>query len=229
MLKRPSIDGSATFSRLSSVVVTVSERSRVFQRPNVNRFASLAYQFVREQNYQSEQQPRIYEKIRRRPHAEPVRMADLEQWRNFDPYLSRRTAAHRTKLSGKHFSSDYLLKKRRPFTLSRNQDKDIFVTNKTNFRTQLKKCEELLENGESEIIIHGLGAAIQRACSLALQLKLIHRGTIDLDIKTSSVPIIDDLEPLTDDVDYDTNNRQNSAIHIRVFKTFLIGGLRNLE
>lgn len=158
-------------------------------------------------------------------------MADPEkrEWSNFDRNFSAETAVHGSRLSGKRSSGDYLLRKRIPFGPSRNQNRDIFVTNKTNFRGQLKKCEKLFENGSPEIIIHGLGAAVERACCLALQLRSIHRGTIDLDIKTSTVPITDDLEPLTDNADYDTNSRQNSAIHIRAFKKLAIGGLRYPE
>ena len=54
----------------------------------------------------------------------------------------------------------------------------------------MKKCEKFLNNGNFEIIIHGLGSTIQKACSLALQLQEIHYGSIELDIKTSTISII---------------------------------------
>lgn len=57
-------------------------------------------------------------------------------------------------------------------------------------KAQLKKCEKLFNIGISEIIIHGLGAAIKRACNLALQLKEIHHNSLDLDIKTSTEELI---------------------------------------
>ncbi|XP_015601320.1 ribonuclease P protein subunit p20 isoform X1 [Cephus cinctus] len=121
--------------------------------------------------------------------------------------------------------SKHILRKRLPVCQPK-RNKDIYVTNKTSFKAQLNKCEKLLDAGEPEVIIHGLGAAINRACNLALQLKENHHGTVDLDINTSTVDIIDDFEPLTDDADYEVNNRQNSAIHIRVFRTALIGTLK---
>lgn len=40
------------------------------------------------------------------------------------------------------------------------------------------------------MIIHGLGAAVQRACSLALQLQKNHYGSIGLEVKTSTISII---------------------------------------
>lgn len=76
------------------------------------------------------------------------------------------------------------------------------------------------------MIIHGLGAAVYRACNLALQLREIHYGGMELDIKTSTTSIIDDFEPLCDSADYETINRSNSAVHIRVFRKFSIGGLK---
>ncbi|KZC08716.1 PREDICTED: ribonuclease P protein subunit p20 [Dufourea novaeangliae] len=129
----------------------------------------------------------------------------------------------------KLLSADYTIKKRQPFDLKKKRDKDVFITNKTNFKAQLKICEKLFNNGAGEVIIHGLGAAVHRACSLALQLKEIHYSGIDFDIKTSTTPIIDDFEPLQDNADYETINRNNSAIHIRVFRKFSIGSLKYQE
>ncbi|XP_017892689.1 ribonuclease P protein subunit p20 [Ceratina calcarata] len=129
----------------------------------------------------------------------------------------------------KLLSSDYVIKKRQPFGTASKRIKDVFVTNKTNFKAQLKKCEKLLNNGMSEVIIHGLGAAVTRACNLALQLREAHYGGIELDIKTSTVSIIDDFEPLNDNLDYETINRNNSAVHIRAFRKFSVSSLKYHE
>jgi len=48
----------------------------------------------------------------------------------------------------------------------------------------------LFDKGASELVIHGLGAAVCKAASLALQLKEIHHETLDLDIRTSSVALV---------------------------------------
>jgi len=53
----------------------------------------------------------------------------------------------------------------------------------------LRKCEKRFDKGASELIIHGLGAAVFKAVNLALRLKEIHHGTLDLDIKTSTVTL----------------------------------------
>lgn len=126
-------------------------------------------------------------------------------------------------------SSDYVIKRRQPFGSASKRSKDVFVTNRTNFKAQLRKCEKLLNDGMSEVIIHGLGAAVNRACSLALQLREAHYGGIELDIKTSTVSIIDDFEPLDDDLDYETVTRNNSAVHIRAFRKFSVGSLKYHE
>lgn len=126
-------------------------------------------------------------------------------------------------------SSDYIVRKRQPFGAQRKRDNHVFVTNKTNYKAQLRKCEKLLNNDASEVIIHALGAAIHRACCLALHAKEIHYGSVELDIKTSTVSLFDDFEPLNDDADYETITRNNSAVHIRLFRKFSIGGLRYQE
>ncbi|XP_046817967.1 ribonuclease P protein subunit p20 [Vespa crabro] len=122
-------------------------------------------------------------------------------------------------------NGNYTLRKRQP-KLIRQVNRDIYVTNKTDFKAQISKCEKLLNIGVSEIIIHGLGAAIDRACNLALQLKEIHHNSLDLDIKTSTAELIDDFEPLNDDYDYKVKMRRNSAIHIRVFRKEAMGILQ---
>ena len=39
---------------------------------------------------------------------------------------------------------------------------DIYITNKTDFMAQLKRCEYLLKNKSNEIYIHAMGIAINR-------------------------------------------------------------------
>ncbi|GBP97200.1 Ribonuclease P protein subunit p20 [Eumeta japonica] len=99
----------------------------------------------------------------------------------------------------------------------------IFITKKTNFKAQLDKCCDLLTKGENEIILHGLGAAIQRCCNLALQLQTLFAGTCQIEVNTGTVDVVDDLEPLTDDLDYGAQVRHSSSIHIRIFRTVLLG------
>jgi len=128
-------------------------------------------------------------------------------------------------------------------------------------KAQLYKCEKFFDKGESELIIHGLGAAVYKACNLALRLKEIHYGTLELDIKTSTVTLtgkymfsyiyikfiqfiqfinlykiliiyllfIDELETLDDDAEDKINNRQNSAIHIRIFRILPVSKLRQTD
>ncbi|XP_011495986.1 PREDICTED: ribonuclease P protein subunit p20 [Ceratosolen solmsi marchali] len=121
-------------------------------------------------------------------------------------------------------SNDHILKKRKPLRFHKKKN-DIYVNNKTNFKVYLKICEKYLHDSK-EVTLHGLGATINRVCNLALYLKKIHCDTLDLDIKTSSINLVDDLEPNKDDADYKINQRLNSAIHIRVFPIELVKPLR---
>ncbi|EFN77340.1 ribonuclease P protein subunit p20 [Harpegnathos saltator] len=153
-------------------------------------------------------------------------MAEVDNKLNVDNIASKRKRLCRENdktLS----SSEYVLRKTKFSKFNRKGSKDIFVNNKSHFKAQLYKCEKLFDNGASELIIHGLGAAVYKATSLALRLNEIHHGCLDLDIKTSTVQLEDKLESLNDDMDDEINNRQNSAIHIRVFRKIPVAVLRS--
>lgn len=47
---------------------------------------------------------------------------------------------------------------------------DVYVTNKTDFRATLKKCENILNSEEGEVFLHCIGNAINRGINLALKL-----------------------------------------------------------
>ncbi|XP_026761695.1 ribonuclease P protein subunit p20-like isoform X1 [Galleria mellonella] len=119
-------------------------------------------------------------------------------------------------------NKNYAVKKRLPLRPVDGENV-IFITKKTNFKAQLEKCCDLLTKGEKEIILHGLGAAIQRCCNLALQLEILFSGTCQLEVNTGTVDLVDDLEPLIDDLDFGTQVRHTSSVHIRVFRSAMLG------
>ncbi|CAH0398254.1 unnamed protein product [Chilo suppressalis] len=119
-------------------------------------------------------------------------------------------------------NKNYAVKKRLPIRPV-DGDNVVFITKKTNFKAQLDRCCDLLTKGEKEIILHGLGAAIQRCCNLALQLESLFSGTCQIEVNTGTVDLVDDLEPLADDLDFGTQVRHSSSIHIRVFRTAMLG------
>uniref|UniRef100_A0A8C8RK72 Ribonuclease P protein subunit p20 n=1 Tax=Pelusios castaneus TaxID=367368 RepID=A0A8C8RK72_9SAUR len=116
--------------------------------------------------------------------------------------------------------AELALRRRLPPRLPRRRG-DVYVNMKTDFKAQLSRCQKLLGPGGgcTEICIHGLGLAINRAINIALQLQAAGAGTLRLDANTSTVELTDALEP-GDGAD-DTRQplaraRNNSAIHIRV-------------
>ncbi|NXV25325.1 POP7 protein, partial [Cepphus grylle] len=76
---------------------------------------------------------------------------------------------------------------------------DIFVTARTDFRAQLRRCQRLLAPGgggggphgppPGELRLHGLGLAVPRAINLALQLQAGAPGALRLHASTSSVTL----------------------------------------
>ncbi|XP_013194853.2 ribonuclease P protein subunit p20 isoform X1 [Amyelois transitella] len=119
-------------------------------------------------------------------------------------------------------NKNYAVKKRLPVRPI-DSDNVIFITKKTNFKAQLDKCCDLLTKGEKEIILHGLGAAIQRCCNLALQLEILFSGTCQIEVNTGTVDLVDDLEPLNEDLEFGAQVRHSSSIHIRIFRTAMLG------
>lgn len=57
-------------------------------------------------------------------------------------------------------------------------------------QAQLDKCCDLLIKGEKEIILHGLGSAIQRCRNLALQLEVLFSGTCQLEVNTGTIDLV---------------------------------------
>lgn len=112
---------------------------------------------------------------------------------------------------------EYILRKRLPKTLPKRKN-DVYINKKTDFKAQLARCQRMLDTGENELYIHGLGAALNRAINLALQLKALGNGSIEVSANTSTVELTDDLEPLDEELEPGQNFRSNSAIHIKVFR-----------
>ncbi|KAM4876238.1 ribonuclease P protein subunit p20 [Sylvia borin] len=102
---------------------------------------------------------------------------------------------------------------------------DVFVTSRSDFRAQLRRCQRLLApggapgTGTGELRLHGLGLAVPRTINLALQLQAGAGGALRLHASTSSVPLRAHRDPRDhrdgDGDDGDTP-RHNSAIHIRL-------------
>ncbi|XP_070623030.1 LOW QUALITY PROTEIN: ribonuclease P protein subunit p20 [Erythrolamprus reginae] len=111
------------------------------------------------------------------------------------------------------------LRRRLPRRLPRRRG-DIYINMKTDFRAQLIRCQKLLAPGGgcTELCIHGLGLAINRAINVALQLEATGCGALRLAANTSTVQLADDAEPEGDRDEPLTRARHNSAIHIRVLR-----------
>ncbi|CAH4028382.1 ribonuclease P protein subunit p20-like isoform X1 [Pieris brassicae] len=139
-----------------------------------------------------------------------------------DEINSKRKQDQQQNIQKRRPNKNYALKKRLPLR-PKEGDNVIFITKKTNFKAQLDKCCDLLTKGEKDIILHGLGAAIQRCCNLALQVEALFAGTCQIEVNTGTVDLVDDLEPITDDLEFGAQVRHSSSIHIRIFRTALLG------
>lgn len=91
-----------------------------------------------------------------------------------------------------------------------------------NFLWTVDRCRKLLESGKYDAIyVHGLGAAVDRAVNIALQLKVTSVGSVaplEVSANTSTIDLIDDFIPVDDDHEPTTRSRRSSAIHIKVYR-----------
>ncbi|CAH0563995.1 unnamed protein product [Brassicogethes aeneus] len=120
----------------------------------------------------------------------------------------------------KQSSKDHIFRKRNPPKPERD-DSVIYVSTKTHIKALLQKCNKLIGENASEIVIYCLGAAIQRGILLALQICEEH-SDFELHTNTLTTELIDDLEPAADDADYEIQKRFNSALRIKLSRKDLL-------
>ncbi|TMW46138.1 hypothetical protein DOY81_008782 [Sarcophaga bullata] len=105
---------------------------------------------------------------------------------------------------------------KKPATKPNRRQNDVYITTKSNFKAQQKRCEELLNAGIREIYLHCLGNAIIRGLNLALNLVNNSNNTLSYAINTSTVHLIDEYHPLYDHDEMRIERRTNSAVHIKI-------------
>ncbi|KAG0237164.1 ribonucleases P/MRP protein subunit pop7 [Actinomortierella wolfii] len=94
---------------------------------------------------------------------------------------------------------------------------DIYVTNSSSYKGQLYRAKKLLvEDGLDYILLHAVGAAIERAIAVAMGVSEACSGQVRCHTETSTVKLVDDVVPTDTEKDLDTQTRNNSAITIRI-------------
>jgi len=66
-----------------------------------------------------------------------------------------------------------------------------------------------------------MGYSITRGLNLALQLIQNSEGALSYTINTSTIQLVDELHPLCDEDDITFRQRNNSALHIKIFNSSL--------
>ncbi|XP_058461176.1 ribonuclease P protein subunit p20 [Malaya genurostris] len=120
--------------------------------------------------------------------------------------------------AGRKFSDRHIIKKR-ALPKYYTRENDIYVTYKSDFTFQFKKCLEILNSHIGEVFLHCTGRAINRGINLALKIKEEYSDAFDYEVNTSTITVTDDLHPLKDDDDFSEQRRMNSCLHIRLYRT----------
>ncbi|XP_058813063.1 ribonuclease P protein subunit p20 [Topomyia yanbarensis] len=131
---------------------------------------------------------------------------------------SERNGATNDTGTGRKFSDRHLIKKR-VLPKYYTRENDIYVTYKSDFTFQFKKCLEILNSHIGEAFLHCTGRAINRGINLALKIKEEYPDAFDYEVNTSTITVTDDLHPLKDDDDFSEQRRMNSCLHIRLYRT----------
>ncbi|XP_062535588.1 ribonuclease P protein subunit p20 [Armigeres subalbatus] len=119
---------------------------------------------------------------------------------------------------GRKFSDRHVLKKR-VLPKYYTRENDIYVTYKSDFTFQYKRCLDILNSSIGEAFLHCTGRAINQGINLALKIKAEYPEAFEFEVNTSTISVTDDLHPLKDDDDFMEQRRMNSCLHIRLFRT----------
>ncbi|KAI8086842.1 uncharacterized protein B0P05DRAFT_13025 [Gilbertella persicaria] len=104
---------------------------------------------------------------------------------------------------------------------------DIYVSNKTKTAAIIKRVTRLmLKENHQHVTLHGLGAMVIRASSMALAVQQALENQVLLKPKTETVQLIDDIIPEDMDKDLETQKRANSVIHIQIEATAGLAALQ---
>ncbi|XP_034100476.1 ribonuclease P protein subunit p20 [Drosophila nasuta] len=114
-----------------------------------------------------------------------------------------------------------VVRKQPPRAAATDNRHNIYITSKTDFRAQQKRCEDLLNSGAKEIYLHCMGYSITRGLNLALRLIQNSEGALSYVINTSTIKLLDELHPLCDEDDLTFRQRNNSALHIKIYNSSL--------
>ncbi|XP_055551394.1 ribonuclease P protein subunit p20 [Wyeomyia smithii] len=131
---------------------------------------------------------------------------------------SERTGNSFNSAPERKFSDRHVLKKR-VLPKYYTRENDIYVTYKSDFTFQFKKCLELLNSHIGEVFLHCTGRAINRGINLTLKIKAEYPDAFNYEVNTSTITVTDDLHPLRDDDDFSEQRRLNSCLHIRLYRT----------
>ncbi|EDW06094.1 ribonuclease P protein subunit p20 [Drosophila mojavensis] len=116
--------------------------------------------------------------------------------------------------------SQHIVRKLPP-RVTNDKRNNIYITSKSDFKAQQKRCEDLLNAGTKEIYLHCMGYSITRGLTLALRLIDNSDGALSYAINTSTIKLVDELHPLCDEDDITYRQRNNSALHIKIFNNSL--------
>ncbi|XP_004536742.2 ribonuclease P protein subunit p20 [Ceratitis capitata] len=97
-------------------------------------------------------------------------------------------------------------------------EQDVYITSKSSFEAQVKNITDTFNSGGKEIYLHCLGSSINRCLNLALHIIKNSGSRLSYSIHTSTIKLIDESHPLHEHEDVALRARNNSAVHIKLFR-----------
>lgn len=114
--------------------------------------------------------------------------------------------------------SIYRYRKRLPMR-NPSAKRDIFVSRSSTFGALKARAVSLLDTSSQPIYLHAMGAAITMCCNLAVTIQAESGGNVVLAVRTNTVQVFDDYEPLVEGYPEITRSRAKSAIKIKISRT----------
>ncbi len=101
-----------------------------------------------------------------------------------------------------------------PKSKKQNGARSVWVSRRSNQAHLVRRCSALLDSPGDAVTIHGLGAAVEAAANLSLELRRRWNEQLVVDVQTTTVELTDELRAMGDNVDSKIETRLNSSIII---------------
>lgn len=86
--------------------------------------------------------------------------------------------------------------RRQDVDMKKKSKRDVYIKRNTSFIVICKRIKNLIDECKSAVTMHAMGAAITKCCDAAICIKDDYGNQINMIVKTDTITVVDDFEPL---------------------------------